>query len=512
MSGFGGGGGFGFGSQAADPFGSQANTGFGSGGGFGGAGSSAPPSFGFGSSQPQQQQPNTGFGVAPNASFGNAAPFGQASFGSSTPPSATTFGASPNLVAPAPFGQATTNSFGSAGSSNQGGFNSGFENQSSGFPSGNATTSGFGTFGNPPNSNLNDSAMSNPFGSTAINNTSPATVTFGTSSNVVTNNKQGGFSSTPNSSWGAPDPSAGFGSNPFATSQNRNNPNEMGMQHQSDSEDMADGSTSPFGHSRNSAPPQHNIRSTNLSPINEQNPMADSSTANSFSAGKNNDERTIRANLEEKKRLQAEIEAKKKKLLERKQRKKPAKEGSLSADASPFVPKAASEAAAQASLAERNAVRFNQQPDKAAQASLAERNAMRFNQQQDTSRTRELLPSDIKESVQDSESKTSSGVTEKGREDLKNATSLVGTCQYMCPDDELLRRERENDIQQLEIPLPGNLHPANWALRDTVVKRFRRSAADYKLDVPEWVRPPDVLERVCSYLEEWVMVRTAWSP
>jgi hypothetical protein len=27
-----------------------------------------------------------------------------------------------------------------------------------------------------------------------------------------------------------------------------------------------------------------------------------------------------------------------------------------------------------------------------------------------------------------------------------------------------------------------------------------------QLDVPEWVRPPDVLERVCAYLEEWVMV------
>ena len=93
------------------------------------------------------------------------------------------------------------------------------------------------------------------------------------------------------------------------------------------------------------------------------------------------------------------------------------------------------------------------------------------------------------------------------REDLENAVSLVGTCPYYCPDEELLRRERENDIQLLETPLPGELHPAGWTLRDTVVKRFRRSAADYKLDVPEWVRPPDVLERVCGYLEEWVMVR-----
>ena len=76
----------------------------------------------------------------------------------------------------------------------------------------------------------------------------------------------------------------------------------------------------------------------------------------------------------------------------------------------------------------------------------------------------------------------------------------------MCPDEELLRRERENDIQLLEMPDPGGIHPPNWTLRNTAIKRFRRSAADYKLDVPEWVRPPDVLEDCCSYLEEWVMV------
>jgi hypothetical protein len=76
----------------------------------------------------------------------------------------------------------------------------------------------------------------------------------------------------------------------------------------------------------------------------------------------------------------------------------------------------------------------------------------------------------------------------------------------MCPDEELLRREREGDIQLLERP-DVQIHPSSWTLRDTMVKRFRRSAADYKLDVPEWIRPPDVLEIVCGYLEEWVMVR-----
>ena len=60
----------------------------------------------------------------------------------------------------------------------------------------------------------------------------------------------------------------------------------------------------------------------------------------------------------------------------------------------------------------------------------------------------------------------------------------------------------------VQITDPGGLHPKEWTLRDTSVKRFRRSAADFKLDIPELVRPPDVLERVCGYLEEWVMVST----
>jgi hypothetical protein len=267
------------------------------------------------------------------------------------------------------------------------------------------------------------------------------------------------------------------------------------MQHQSDNEDMADRSTSPFGPPKTSTFPAPSKRSANLSPVDEEAPMADSmassTTVYPFTAGKDNEETRIKAKLEEKKLLQAEIEAKKKKLLERTKRKKPIKDNSLNANAAPFAPTSLSSS-------------------KATQDSLAERNALRFGQQsKDSSQTREFLPLDIRAKVDKEKLGNKNPVvsTEKdGREDLENAISLVGTCQYMCPDDELIRRERENDIQQLEIPQPGNLHPPNWSLRNTAVKRFRRSAADYKLDVPEWVRPPDVLERVCGYLEEWVMV------
>jgi hypothetical protein len=76
----------------------------------------------------------------------------------------------------------------------------------------------------------------------------------------------------------------------------------------------------------------------------------------------------------------------------------------------------------------------------------------------------------------------------------------------MCPTEELLRREYENDIPLLEIPHPS-LHPSHWTLRETCIKRFRRSAADYKLDIPSLVRPPIVLEQCISYLEEFVMER-----
>lgn len=146
-------------------------------------------------------------------------------------------------------------------------------------------------------------------------------------------------------------------------------------------------------------------------------------------------------------------------------------------------------------------------PPAADTASLAQRNAARFDQSSANSTTRALLPTDLQakagQAVDYAALRSSGG----DREDLDQAKSLVGKCPYMCPDEELLRREREGDIQLLEMVQPGTLHPAGWTLRNTAIKRFRRSAADYKLDVPEWVRPPDVLENVCSYLEEWIMVR-----
>jgi SAC3/GANP family len=183
--------------------------------------------------------------------------------------------------------------------------------------------------------------------------------------------------------------------------------------------------------------------------------------------------------------LQAKIAEKKKKIEEKRQREleeKRKEASSLRPNATPFQPFA-------------NA------------AEVAERNAVRFAESTDPS-TKSQLPADLLEQSADLAAQSALRNTggAGGRAHLRQAVSLVGTCLHMCPDEELLRREREGDIQLLERPDPL-VHPVAWTLRDTMVKRFRRSAADYKLDVPEWIRPPDVLERVCSYLEEWVMVR-----
>jgi SAC3/GANP family len=185
--------------------------------------------------------------------------------------------------------------------------------------------------------------------------------------------------------------------------------------------------------------------------------------------------------------LQAKIAEKKKKIEEKRQREleekgKESLASSLRADAAPFQPVANA-----AEVAQRNAVRFAESTDPA---------------------TKSQLPADLLEQSANlaAQSALRNQGAQGGRAHLEQAVSLVGTCPHMCPDEELLRREREGDIQLLERPDP-QVHPETWTLRDTMVKRFRRSAADYKLDVPEWIRPPDVLERVCSYLEEWVMVR-----
>lgn len=232
------------------------------------------------------------------------------------------------------------------------------------------------------------------------------------------------------------------------------------------------GDAIPFGAVTSSTRPTDD---RSLSPVPEQSDFEDSSVSPLMSPAPTNDESKM---AEED--LKAKIQAKKKKLAELKRRKEAAEatrvESTLNPDAPSFLPGESK------SLADRNATRFAVKPS-----------------------TITHLPDDLK-----NREDVASAYKEEGPEatqDIENAVSLVGTCLHMCPDDELLLRQREGDIQLLEMPQPGTIHPKDWTLRETAVKRYRRSAADYKIDVPEWIRPPDVLEKVCGYIEEWVMVR-----
>jgi hypothetical protein len=471
-----------------------------------GYGSSSTTNTGFGSS-------NSGFGAS-NASA--ATGFGTSSSGFSSQPSNTN-------TNPSGFG-------GGGGYGNSNNFNNNASNLGSGF--GNTGTSGFGSNNNPPfgsqqqpsqggfnTTTNNNMAPINPFGGAPAAPAPP--VSFGASANVVTNNNtsvggfgsssggfgnssvgdSGGFgnssagvgggfgnlsssenfgsssnnnnmpgfaNSTSSSGWGASAsaPTPSFGSNPFgATASNNNYSNssttqDYGTYHQSDGDnDMADASTSAFGQPRFLAHSggMGGSGSGTLTPVYEEAQMSSASpvpTNDPFSGGGGkSDESRLKAQIEEKKRLLAE---KKQKLMERKQRKADKEQSSssssssLNVGATPFVP----------------------QP--AADASLAERNALRFAKNSGgSSPTPDQLPSDFRKKMERGGGavETSTTVKDRGdREDFENAVSLVGTCQYMCPDDELLRREQEGDIQLLETPQPGTLHPRNWTMRETVVK------------------------------------------
>jgi hypothetical protein len=303
--------------------------------------------------------------------------------------------------------------------------------------------------------NMTQNMAPNPFGG---GGSAPA-VTFGTSSNLLDTDMSGGGTTTPPLGFTSPPPAPSRSSLPFGSPA------------------MDQSQTT------NTWPPPPLLKSQGLILPGSQQPSDESAKAD---------------------KLKARLEAKKKKLEELKRRKQqeaidrnrgtgttvrnnPPPPAKLSASAAPFV--------SSALVATTDA-----------SASLADRNAARFDSSATNAATRDHLPADLRAKVGAGIDYAAlrSGTT--GREALDQAVSLTGTCPYMCPDEELLRRELEGDIQMLELVLPGDLHPKDWTLRNTAIKRFRRSAADYKLDVPEWIRPPDVLERVCSYLEEWVMV------
>lgn len=471
---------------------------------------SAPNTSSFGQPAPAPVSGGMIFGMSPNvaapsqshplqtsSTFGQSSSLGPVStpFGSSTPFAAA--------AAPGPFGSRNTSyqsTFGSSPSSNPFGSHHQQQQQQPAQGTGGVTTLStasapglsFGTSSNvvqststPPQS----FSSSNQFPGTA----SPwGASTFGTSKNNTFSSSQSDDDDNMMSPTSSPQPRY-MSNSPIPKKKDREEASRSSLPFGKPASLSKSGdSSSPFGVSSSTRSDRSSREDTNpqFGRTTGKTDTFAGTTASAFGAGgaQEQDDKKRDGDLA---RINAELETLREKLKKKKAAATVKKETKRSSELNP------------------NAPSFEPKPRDDTDdnnKALAVRNAARFSVQNDSSATRAHLPADLKQQQQQKPS-LHVHAGEHQREDLHSAVSLVGTCEHMCPDEELLRRERESDIQLLEMPMPGKIHPSDWTLRNTVVKRFRRSAADYKLDVPEWIRPPDVLEKVVGYLEEWVMVR-----
>jgi hypothetical protein len=519
MSGFGGdtnnfGGGGGFGTPLANNSNSNSNNNnnnnnnpFG-GGGFGGSSgtTNATPLFGSGSGF------GSGGGDAPITSFASAVPFGGSNI--APPPSSSfgggggggmSFGSSPNVL--------PTGGVSGFGGGRFGGSQNQNNNQYQQQQQQHQNPSSFG--GAPFQSQQQSSSSSNQ-----------QSLSFGSSSNVMVGNNaptSTGLNNDNSSGPGNSERSSGFGSDLSSKGKSNNMNNPFGGGGGGGGGGFVSSTNSPFGGGGRSAtmPPTIPDNSGNVVyNRTNNNTMGDDNDHNNSNNNINPANTYVRprtsinsahAQMEEKKRiLTAKIEEKKRRLAERQQRKKREEEESGRRSKSPTMQSASpTPPMPMRTASPKPPMRMNQpnqqQPPRTnQQQTLAERNALRF---ASTPSVTVRARSPITTTTTSSTSNNSTG-----REDLHQAVNLVGICMTMCPTDELQTRRNENDIQAMEIAMPGRLHPSNWTQQDTAVKRFRRSAADFKLDVPEWVRPPEVLEQTMGYLEEWIMERDRQGP
>ncbi|CAI5743813.1 unnamed protein product [Peronospora destructor] len=84
---------------------------------------------------------------------------------------------------------------------------------------------------------------------------------------------------------------------------------------------------------------------------------------------------------------------------------------------------------------------------------------------------------------------------------LSAATNLDGLCADMCSPGERELHIRVDELSVFEKCFPDR--PGNE--RNMIIKRFQRSSADHKLDIPEEIRPLGVLRRTQLYIERAVM-------
>eukprot|EP00602_Paraphysomonas_sp_CaronLab_P013855 CAMPEP_0185042380 /NCGR_PEP_ID=MMETSP1103-20130426/42318_1 /TAXON_ID=36769 /ORGANISM="Paraphysomonas bandaiensis, Strain Caron Lab Isolate" /LENGTH=2072 /DNA_ID=CAMNT_0027582443 /DNA_START=109 /DNA_END=6324 /DNA_ORIENTATION=+ len=91
---------------------------------------------------------------------------------------------------------------------------------------------------------------------------------------------------------------------------------------------------------------------------------------------------------------------------------------------------------------------------------------------------------------------------------------IVGTCEDMCPREEIVKRVRQSDVHLFEQPLEFDERlEAGTVLEDefvntlhrTMIKQLQKSSADHTLAIPHLVRTPRALLRTIDYMDENVM-------
>lgn len=87
--------------------------------------------------------------------------------------------------------------------------------------------------------------------------------------------------------------------------------------------------------------------------------------------------------------------------------------------------------------------------------------------------------------------------------DLLSAVNLDGTCIDMCSPAERELHIRVDELSVFEKCFPDK--PGRES--ELIIKRFQRSSADHKLNIPSEVRPPGVLRSTQLYIEQEIMDR-----
>ncbi|CAI5711307.1 unnamed protein product [Peronospora effusa] len=138
---------------------------------------------------------------------------------------------------------------------------------------------------------------------------------------------------------------------------------------------------------------------------------------------------------------------------------------------------------------------------KAPKASKVSQNEKRGKHRQARSKKKAPSTSDEECSFVSLPSIAPSSKDDNSKAQLSAATNLDGLCADMCSPGERELHIRVDELSVFEKCFPDR--PGNE--RDMIIKRFQRSSADHKLDIPEEIRPLGVLRRTQLYIEQAIM-------